>query len=85
MARGKVGLIISGYTFVRPDGKGMPGKMGIHTDDFEKDFKRLTRSVHAAGGAIAIQAYAEAVGVMIFFKVGELLQDQAKVFAPVGT
>ena len=55
LARGKVGLIISGYTFVRPDGKGMPGKMGIHTDDFEKDFKQLTRRVHAAGGAIAIQ------------------------------
>ncbi len=55
LARGKVGLIISGYTFVRPDGKGMPGKMGIHTDDFEKDFKKLTRAVHAAGGTIAIQ------------------------------
>jgi len=55
LARGGVGLIISGYTFVRPDGKGMPGKMGIHTDDFEKDFKQLTRGVHAAGGTIAIQ------------------------------
>ena len=33
--------------------------------------------VIATGGAIAIQAYAEAVGVMIFFKVGELLQDRA--------
>jgi len=33
--------------------------------------------VIATAGAIAIQAYAEAVGVMIFFKVGELLQDRA--------
>jgi 2,4-dienoyl-CoA reductase-like NADH-dependent reductase (Old Yellow Enzyme family) len=55
LARGKVGLIISGYTFVRPDGKGLPGKMGIHTDSFEKDFKKMTRGVHAAGGTIAIQ------------------------------
>jgi 2,4-dienoyl-CoA reductase-like NADH-dependent reductase (Old Yellow Enzyme family) len=55
LARGKVGLIISGYTFVRPDGKGFPGKMGIHTDDFEKDFRSLTRAVHAAGGTIALQ------------------------------
>jgi len=55
LARGGVGLIISGYTFVRPDGKGMPGKMGIHTDDFENDFKKLTHAVHAAGGTIAIQ------------------------------
>lgn len=55
LARGGVGLIISGYTFVRPDGKGLPGKMGIHTDDFESDFKKLTGAVHAAGGKIAIQ------------------------------
>ena len=31
--------------------------------------------VIATGGAIAIGAYAEAIGVMIFFKVGELLQN----------
>jgi 2,4-dienoyl-CoA reductase-like NADH-dependent reductase (Old Yellow Enzyme family) len=55
LARGGVGLIISGYTFVRADGKGLPGKMGIHTDDFESDFKNLTDAVHAAGGTIAIQ------------------------------
>ena len=33
--------------------------------------------VIATGGAIAIHAYSEAVGVMIFYKVGELLQDLA--------
>ncbi|KPJ79097.1 MAG: metal-transporting ATPase [Deltaproteobacteria bacterium SG8_13] len=33
--------------------------------------------VIATGGALAIHAYAEAVGVMIFFKVGELLQGVA--------
>jgi len=33
--------------------------------------------VIATGGALAIHAYSEAVGVMIFFKVGELLQDLA--------
>jgi Cd2+/Zn2+-exporting ATPase len=33
--------------------------------------------VIATTGAIAIQAYSEAVGVMIFFKIGELLQDRA--------
>ena len=33
--------------------------------------------VIATGGAIAIQAYSEAVGVMIFFKIGELLQEKA--------
>ena len=33
--------------------------------------------VIATAGAMAIQAYAEAVGVMIFFKIGELLQSRA--------
>ena len=33
--------------------------------------------VIATGGAMAIQAYSEAVGVMIFYKVGELLQGMA--------
>ena len=33
--------------------------------------------VIATGGAMAIHAYSEAVGVMIFFKVGEMLQELA--------
>ena len=55
LAQGGIGLIISGYTFVRPDGKGLPGKMGIHTDDFATDYENLTSTVHNAGGKIAIQ------------------------------
>ena len=31
----------------------------------------------ATGGALAIHAYSEAVGVMIFYKVGEMLQELA--------
>ena len=55
LAQGGIGLIVSGYTFVRPEGKGLPGKMGIHTDDFAGDYENLTRAVHAAGGKIAVQ------------------------------
>lgn len=55
LARGGVGLIMTGYTFVRPDGKQLPGKMGIHTDGFAADFLAMTRAVHAAGGKIAVQ------------------------------
>ena len=55
LARGGVGLIISGYTFVRPDGKQLPGKMGIHTDDFADEMRALTRAVHEEGGKICIQ------------------------------
>ena len=55
LAAGGVGLIISGYTFVRPDGKQLPGKMGIHTDDYAGDFKKLFKAVHDGGSKIAIQ------------------------------
>ena len=55
LALGGVGLIISGFAFVRPDGKQHPGKMGIHTDDFAKAHAKMTAAVHTAGGKIAIQ------------------------------
>ena len=55
LAEGGIGLIISGYTFVRTEGRQLPGKMGIYTDDFTDDFDKLTSAVHNAGGKIAVQ------------------------------
>lgn len=55
LARGGVGLIVTGFAYVRPDGKQLPFKMGIHTDEFSGDFQRLTGAVHDAGGSIAVQ------------------------------
>lgn len=55
LAEGGIGLIISGYTYVLPEGKQLPNKMGITTDDFAPEFKKLTGVVHEAGGTLAIQ------------------------------
>ncbi len=55
LAKGEVGLIINGYAFVRPDGKQLPGKMGIHADAFAREMKSLTQAVHDEGGKICIQ------------------------------
>ena len=55
LARGNVGLIITGYTFVSPEGKQLPGKMGIHSDDFADIMKEMTGAVHEDGGKICIQ------------------------------
>jgi 2,4-dienoyl-CoA reductase-like NADH-dependent reductase (Old Yellow Enzyme family) len=55
LALGGVGLIITGYTFVRPDGKQLPGKMGIHTNDFVAEMRSLTRAAHNKGRKICIQ------------------------------
>lgn len=55
LAKGGIGLIITGYAFVRLDGKSNPGQMGIHTDNFADDYKKMTQAVHEAGGKIAVQ------------------------------
>lgn len=55
LAKGGVGLIVTGFAFVRPEGQAMPGKMGIHTDDFALEMEKLTRAVHDVGGKICIQ------------------------------
>jgi len=55
LTRGEIGLTITGYAFVRPEGKQHIGKMGIHTDDFAPEMKALTKDVHADGGAICVQ------------------------------
>ncbi|HLB30773.1 MAG TPA: NADH:flavin oxidoreductase, partial [Gammaproteobacteria bacterium] len=55
LARGGIGLIISGYAFVQSSGKQLPGKLGIDSDELAPDFRRLIDAVHAAGGRLAIQ------------------------------
>ena len=55
LAQGEIGLIITGYTFVRSEGKQLPGKMGIQTNDFAEEMKELTRTVHRCNGAICMQ------------------------------
>ncbi len=55
LAAGGVGMIITGYAFVRPDGKQLPGKMGIHTNNFADEMSFLTKAVHKEGGKICMQ------------------------------
>ncbi len=55
LARGGIGLVITSYAYVRPDGRSLPGQMGIYTDAFADPFQRMARAVHDAGGKIAVQ------------------------------
>ncbi len=55
LAKGGIGLIISGYTYVQLEGKQSPGTMGLYSDEFVSEFKELTRTVHDADCKIAIQ------------------------------
>ena len=55
LARGGVGLIITGYAFVRPDGKQMPGSIGAQSDDFAPEMQSLCKAVHDEGGRLCMQ------------------------------
>ncbi|TLM67198.1 MAG: NADH:flavin oxidoreductase [Deltaproteobacteria bacterium] len=55
LARGGVGLIVSGYTYVSREGKQLPGKMGLDNDAFAADYRALADAVHAEGGRLCIQ------------------------------
>ncbi len=55
LAGGGVGLIISGYTYVRADGKQFPGKMGLDSDDLIPGLQELTEAVHKAEGRVFCQ------------------------------
>ncbi len=55
LVNGGVGLIITGYTYVSPEGKQLPGKMGLYRDDLVERHAKLVEKVHKAGGRIAIQ------------------------------
>ena len=55
LAKGGIGLIISGYAFIRKEGKQLPSQMGLYTDDFAPEMKSLAKAVHDEGGKICIQ------------------------------
>ena len=55
LARGEVGLIISGYTFVRPEGQSTPGQMAVYDNRFLPGMRDMAAAVHSAGGKIALQ------------------------------
>jgi 2,4-dienoyl-CoA reductase-like NADH-dependent reductase (Old Yellow Enzyme family) len=55
LAKGQIGLIISGHAYVTTLGQGSPNQYGIHNDDMIPGLSRLTEAVHKEGGKIAAQ------------------------------
>lgn len=55
IAKGGVGLIISGGILVHPSGRLAPQMLCIHNDFYIDKLKRLTDAVHNLGGIILIQ------------------------------
>jgi 2,4-dienoyl-CoA reductase-like NADH-dependent reductase (Old Yellow Enzyme family) len=55
LADGGVGLIITGYAYVRPDGKQTKGKMGIYDDSMVTGLASVPRCVHDRGAKVVVQ------------------------------
>lgn len=55
LARGGVGLLITGHMYVHASGKAHPGMAGVYSDDLIPGLAALTDVVHAEGGVLAMQ------------------------------
>jgi 2,4-dienoyl-CoA reductase-like NADH-dependent reductase (Old Yellow Enzyme family) len=55
VAEGGVGVVISGYAFVRPDGRQWPTQLGAHDDEAIPGLAELARAVHGGGGRLVGQ------------------------------
>jgi 2,4-dienoyl-CoA reductase-like NADH-dependent reductase (Old Yellow Enzyme family) len=55
LAAGGVGLIITGHTYVRPDGQHSPWQLGVHNDEVIPGLKAITQAVHENGAKIVLQ------------------------------
>lgn len=88
LARGEVGLIITGHAYVSPEGQASPRQMGAHREDLLSALIRMPQGVHAAGGRIALQlAHAGAYALVPERSVGPSVianQDGKKCRALTG-
>jgi len=55
LARGGVGLVIPGHTFVRPEGQAGPWQLGIHDDALIPGLATLAAAIHEGGAAACCQ------------------------------
>ncbi|TFF95698.1 NADH:flavin oxidoreductase [Candidatus Thorarchaeota archaeon] len=55
LARGEIGLIVTGHLFVLETGKAHEGMAGISQDGHVRGLSRITHAVHENGGAVVAQ------------------------------
>lgn len=55
LAKGGVGLILTGYTFVSREGQSSPNQMAVYDSRFVPGLTEMAKAVHAVGGKIALQ------------------------------
>ncbi|MFH0995237.1 MAG: NADH:flavin oxidoreductase [Pseudomonadota bacterium] len=55
LARGGVGLIISGHAYVSQEGQASPWQLGVYKDELIPGLRDMAAAIHAAGGKIVMQ------------------------------
>lgn len=55
LAKGGVGLIITGHAYVRSDGQASPQQLGVYKDELIPGLEEMTRAVHEQNGKIVMQ------------------------------
>ncbi|MFZ5642955.1 MAG: NADH:flavin oxidoreductase [Bacillota bacterium] len=55
LVKGGVGLIISGHSYVSPEGQAGPWQLGIYKDELIPGLQEMTAAVHDCGGKIVMQ------------------------------
>ena len=55
LAKGGVGLIITGHTYILPVGQAGSHQLGIHKDELVAGLREMTDAVHREGGKILLQ------------------------------
>ena len=77
LAMGGIGLIVTGFQYVMPNGVGMPYQIGNYHDDLIDGLKRLADAVHAHGSLVMAQL------VHTGSKANpELLPEAAEIWGP---
>ena len=55
LAKGEVGLIITGYAYISRQGRARDRQLGVCSDDLIPSLSRMTEAVHREGGKIVMQ------------------------------
>lgn len=55
LARNSVGMIVTGYLYVSPEGRGLPYQTGVWDEAHVEGLSKIAQAVHDEGGLVAAQ------------------------------
>ncbi|MFX1328529.1 MAG: NADH:flavin oxidoreductase [Promethearchaeota archaeon] len=80
LAKGEIGLIIPGYMYINPLGRGYKYQIGIYNDNLVTGLKKIANTIHQEGGKVAfqlihagIQTFSRLIGETLIGPSGQIL------------